>query len=135
MAKCDLKYDKDIIELFGEDILDCISDENCNKEHRLAMELKLTDCLRTLNARYHKNSLQIETNLELCKQFWNFYKVGITFLAEFLGYYEFKNETREELSFYLLDYLVDGHCNTDFVKDTFTCMVLVEGDLKNLSTK
>jgi len=135
MANYDLMYGKGITELFGEEFLDFITSENRDNEYRLVMELKLTQCLKVLNARYHRNSFEIENNLELCKQYWNFYKVGITFLAKFFGYFEIKNETCEELSYYLLEYLVDGNCNTDFIKDTFSCMVLVNGDLEKLSHK
>lgn len=133
MAKYDFKYGKGTTELFGEDLLDFLSGEVCGEEMSIPMEYKLTSRLVTLNARYHHNSFEIENNLELCKQYWNFYKVGITFIANFLGYAEVKNETREDLSYYLMEYLVDGHCNAEFVKDTFACMVLVKGDLERLN--
>ena len=135
MAKYDFRYGKGTTELFGEDLLDFLSGEVRSEEMRFYMEYKLTLRLITLNRRYHHNSLEIEDNLELCKQYWNFYKVGITFIANFLGYEDVKNETCEELSYYLMEYLVDGLCNTDFIKDTFACMVLVKGDLERLTHK
>ena len=133
MAKYDFKYGKGTTELFGKELLDFLSGEVRAEEMSIPMEYKLTLRLATLNARYHSNSFDIESSIELCKQYWNFYKVGITFLADFLGYAEVKNETCEELSYYLMDYLIDGHCNAEFVKDTFACMVLVKGDLDRLS--
>lgn len=137
MAKnYDFIYGKGVAELFGEELLDYIdSDMDDNDEHRIFMELTLTQRLKILNYRYHKNSSLIESSLDLSKQFWNFYKLGITFIAKFLGYVEIKNKTREDLSYYLMEYLVDGNCNSEFITDTFTCMVLVKGDLDRLSHK
>ncbi len=135
MARYDSIYGVGTTELFGEDLLDFLSGEVRGEEMRLPMEYKLTSRLVTLNTRYHHNSFEIENSLDLCKQYWNFYKVGITFIANFLGYEDVKNETCEDLSYYLLEYLVEGHCNTNFIKDTFACMVVLKGDLECLTHK
>lgn len=133
--KYDPKYGKGTTQLFGLELLDFISGEVYDEDLIIPMEIKLIHAFKKLNAWYHRDSFAIEQDKELCEKFWNFYRVGIGFLAQFLGYINPKIDTREELTFYLMEYLVNGICNPEFVPDTFNCMILVKGDLERMSNQ
>lgn len=149
MANYDSMYGEGITDLFSEELINYVNttliqddfvliqdaEERKRKNDELkSMKARLIQSFEILNRRYTAFSLYIEDDLDACRKFWNFYKFGITLLAKFMGYIQVKNNTREELAFYLVDFWADGKVeDPEWIKKTFTNMVIVKGDLDRMS--
>ena len=115
-------------EIFGEELMQYFfnSLSSLAKLDSLEMEYKLTQVLSYLNRKY--NNIQ---SVEDEKRFWALYEFGIGFLTCFYEY-DFSFQKEKDLAYFLLEYMLYGRCNPEFVLEAYRNIKDMYEDIKLL---